>query len=76
MDLRSEDLDDLLNKQVVVTHKDEQTGSDSQILQGTLEQVELASNPPNLPMRLLVRNESGELIKLKITDVEDIREGD
>lgn len=70
------DLEKYLHKSVVVTYSDKDKGSDAQILRGVLEEIELSGSTENLPMRLLIRNESGDRLKISIHDIEDIREGE
>jgi hypothetical protein len=70
------DLEKYLHKSVVITYSDKEKGSDTQILRGVLEEIQCSDSGDNLPVKLLIRNESGERLKISIYDIEDIREGE
>ena len=73
MELRRDDLEDLIDKQVVVTHKKEQFDTDLQILQGTLKGYVFGNKSATLPTELHIRNDSEELIKIRVPFIQDIR---
>jgi hypothetical protein len=73
-DFTRENLDPYLHKRVVITYKDEEKGTDAQILRGTLEELEMGEN--RLPIMLVIRNESGDRLKVSIIDVKNFREGE
>lgn len=74
-EMTADDFDKYISKTVVVTFTDQEKSSGgAQILRGVLDQVEMGDNSSDKPMQLVVRNESGERLKVSISELEGIRE--